>query len=427
MGQGFDLGHGHAAVQVGAHVVRLGRRRVVHIAADVAVAVFGQDLGIRHAARVGRHVLPGAEHVHDLVDVFRPQVVLCLPFAVFAVGVDEQGVVARRAACLVQHQDAGRDAGAVEQVGRQPDHRFEHTTFQKQATHLALFATPEQHAVRHHGSQLAVGLEGGQHVLHEHQVGLLALLGQPHREAARELDLLLDVILAEGRVGQHAVEAPELAVLFQVLGLAQGVLLTDVGIRDAVQQHVHLADGPGGAHLFLPVQRHLLRAAPMLAQVVAHLDEHAARAAGGVVDAHVLLRVAHLHAHAHHFGRGIELTRLLAGLVGKVLQQVFVGRAQQVWELEVLVLQRNLVEVLDEIDEGVVVQRGLPDLAVEVDRAFQHVLQRVGVGIFQRLQRLVEHGADVLLDVLERGLPLAVFVGPFLAPAGSRRHVEVLA
>jgi hypothetical protein len=41
VGEGIDLAYGHAAVQVGAHVVGLGRRGVVDVAADVAVVVFG--------------------------------------------------------------------------------------------------------------------------------------------------------------------------------------------------------------------------------------------------------------------------------------------------------------------------------------------------------------------------------------------------
>ena len=43
--QGIDLSDGYAAVQMCAHVVRLGRRGVVHIAADVAVVVFRLDVG----------------------------------------------------------------------------------------------------------------------------------------------------------------------------------------------------------------------------------------------------------------------------------------------------------------------------------------------------------------------------------------------
>ena len=44
---------------------------------------------------------------------------------------------------------------------------------------LALRPAAEEHAVGHDGGHLAVGLEHRQHVLDEHQVGLLALLGHP--------------------------------------------------------------------------------------------------------------------------------------------------------------------------------------------------------------------------------------------------------
>ena len=422
-------------MQVGAHVVRLGRRGVVHVATDVAVVVLRHDLGHRHAASVGGNVLPRAVGVHDFVDVFRAQVVLRLAFAVFAVGVDEEHMLALGGAGLVEHQYAGRDAGAVKQVAGQADHGFELAVVDEVFAGLALFTATEQHAVRHHRGQPPVGLEHGQHVLHEHQVGLLAFLGHPHREAAGEDHVFLDVVLAERRVGQHAVEAAQFVLLGLVLRLAQGVLLADVGVRDAVQQHVHLADGPGGAHLFLAKQRQLGRIGAVFAQVVARLDQHAARPNCWVVHAHAFARVADFHADAHDFSRGVELAGLLAGRVGEVFDQPLVGGTQQVGEFKVFVAQWDFVEVLDEIDQGVVVQRGLADLAVEVDGALEHVLQGVGVFVFQGFQRLVEHGADVFLDVLERrvvgGLQLAVFVdgvvGPGRVPAGALGHEEVLA
>jgi len=51
--------------------------------------------------------------VDDLVDVFRAQVVLSLAFAVFAVGIDKQHMLAAGSSGLVQHQQAGGNAGAV--------------------------------------------------------------------------------------------------------------------------------------------------------------------------------------------------------------------------------------------------------------------------------------------------------------------------
>src|SRR5713101_5547860 len=38
---GLDFRHRHAAEQVGAHIVRLRRRRIVHVAPDVEVPIIG--------------------------------------------------------------------------------------------------------------------------------------------------------------------------------------------------------------------------------------------------------------------------------------------------------------------------------------------------------------------------------------------------
>ena len=423
---GVDLRQRHPAVQMRPHVMRLRRRRVVHIAADVAVVALFLDLAHWHPPCIARNVPARPVGMHHLVDVLRPQVVLRLALAVLAVGVDEQHRVARRVPRLVQHQDARRNARAVEQVARQPDHRLQVAFLDEVLARLLLLAAPEQHAVRHHRRQPPARLQHRQHVLHEHQVRLLALLRHPDRKAPGELDVLLQVVLAERRIGQHAVEAQKLPLLVLVLRLAQGVLLADHRVRDAVQQHVHLADGPRRAHLLLPVQRQLRRIGPALAQVVARLDQHAARAHRRVVHAHALTGIADLDADPHHLGRGVELARLLARRVGKVLDQPLVGRTEQVRELEVRIAQRDLLEVLDEVDQRVVVERVLADLLVEVD-VLEHILQRVRIGFFQRFERLVQGRADVLLDMLEGRVVLALVVGPALVPARPGRHEEILA
>ena len=143
VGQRIHLGHGHTAVQVGAHVVRFGGRGIVHITADVAVVVFCGNLAHGHAAGVGGHVCPGAVGVDDFVHVFGPQVVLGLAFAVFAVGVDKEHLLALCSPRLVEHQDASRYAGAIKQVAGQADHGFQVTLVYKVPACLALFTTPE--------------------------------------------------------------------------------------------------------------------------------------------------------------------------------------------------------------------------------------------------------------------------------------------
>ena len=140
--------------------------------------------------------------------------------------------------------------------------------------------------------------------------------------------------------------------------------------------------------------------AAALANIVARLDQHAAGAAGGVVDAHVRLRIDDLDECPHHIRRRVELARLLPCRVGEEFDEVFVGGAEQVGKLEVLVPQRNLLEVLDEVGERVVVERALADLPVEVDM-LQHILKRIDIGIFQRFEGLVEAAADIGLEMAD--------------------------
>ena len=115
---------------MGAHVLGLGGWGVVHITADVEVPVVGRvaDLGDRDAAGVAGHVLVTFEDGDDLLDVLRAEVILGAAGMELGVGVDEKdlatpvggfGRVLRSAGQIgSQHQDAGGDRGAIEEVGR---------------------------------------------------------------------------------------------------------------------------------------------------------------------------------------------------------------------------------------------------------------------------------------------------------------------
>ena len=80
---------------------------------------------------------------------------------------------------LVHHQDAGGDAGAVEQVGRQADDRFEPAVLDECSR--GSFSSPPRNSTPcgMTVAMRAVALEHRQHVLDEHQVGLLALFRHP--------------------------------------------------------------------------------------------------------------------------------------------------------------------------------------------------------------------------------------------------------
>ena len=123
-----DLFRGNAAMYMGADVLRLGWRRVVDMATDIAVEVFGLDFLDRNDPRIAGHITAPAVYVDYLRHVLRAQEVLRLALAIFAVRIDEQNVLAFRSMLLVHHENAGGDACAVKQAGRQADHRVEPTS-----------------------------------------------------------------------------------------------------------------------------------------------------------------------------------------------------------------------------------------------------------------------------------------------------------
>ena len=107
---------------------------------------------------------------------------------------------------------------------------------------------------------------------------------------AEGVALVLDVALlllplhAEGRIGEHVVEGPFLAVGGAVEAvLGEGVAEDDVVGVLALDEHVGLADGPG---FVVPVltEELGLGIGIEVADVFLGDGQHAARAAGGVVD-----------------------------------------------------------------------------------------------------------------------------------------------
>ena len=202
---------------------------------------------------------------------------------------------------------------------------------------MAPSTAPEQHAVWHDRGDYAVALEDGQHVLEEHEVGLLAALwGVAVAEPFGVGERGLVVVLAERRVGDHPVEPPQLTTA-GVSGVGERVVVEEIRVPDAVQQHVHLRDRPGGAVVLLPGEVKVGGIAAVVGHVVAGVDQHAARTRARIVDGHAFFGVDEAHHQLHDRAGRVELAALLAGRVGKVTDQILVGGAEQVRKLEVLV------------------------------------------------------------------------------------------
>ena len=155
LGLGRHLRLGHPAQQVGPHVLGLGRRGVVGIAADVEVVVVLGQLGVGHHGGERGDVGEPLVGVDDLLDVLGLQVVLRPAGPVLGVGVDEEHLaLALGWLCALgpQHQDAGGDAGAVEEVGGQADDGVEQVVLDEALADVPLGPAPEQHAVGHDGA-----------------------------------------------------------------------------------------------------------------------------------------------------------------------------------------------------------------------------------------------------------------------------------
>ena len=143
--------------------------------------------------------------------------------------------------------------------------------------------------MRHHDPEPARGVQHCHHVLDERQVALrLRRHAEPEPPVAVVIDhVATPLVEAERRIGDHPVIQQQLSLIDQ-LRVPNRIALLDPGVGQPVEQHVHLADGPGAEVLLLAVERQVawIAAAPL--NVVGAFDQHAARADGRIADAHPL-------------------------------------------------------------------------------------------------------------------------------------------
>jgi len=135
----------------------------VDVAGQVQVVVVAFDLGQGNPTRVAGKLGGAGEAVDDLVDVLGAQAVLEAVLHEAAAGVDHEeaaglGVEPGLGFGLVDHDDAGGDAGAVKEVGRQADDALEVTPADQVAADVGLRVAAEEDAMRQDAGAGAVGL-----------------------------------------------------------------------------------------------------------------------------------------------------------------------------------------------------------------------------------------------------------------------------
>jgi len=108
-------------------VLQILRPCAVDVAGQVEVEiVLGiADLRQRHHAGIARRVGLSGKGVHELVDVLFAKPVLGAVLDEPIGGVDEEDAFAGSGVLFIQHDDAGGNAGPVEEVGGKPDDRFD--------------------------------------------------------------------------------------------------------------------------------------------------------------------------------------------------------------------------------------------------------------------------------------------------------------
>ena len=86
--------------------------------------------------------------IHNLVNILGAQAVLVSVLQKALAGIDHEDACTDTGVLLVDDQNTGRDAGAVEEIGGQADDSFNEALPNKPSADVSLPVSAKQHAVR---------------------------------------------------------------------------------------------------------------------------------------------------------------------------------------------------------------------------------------------------------------------------------------
>ena len=184
-----------------------------------------------------------------------------------------------------------------------------------------------------------------------------------------------------------------------------GVLGSEVGL-DAPEGEVHDGEAAGGGVALLAVDADVAELAAVRFHEFLALDEHAARSAGGVVDASPI-RGNHLDEEADDAGGGVELAAVLSLGAGELGEEVLEDASKEVFGPAGGIGELDGADEVDEFAKAVLVEVGAAVVFV------QGALE-AGIVPFEG-----DHGVvDELADGRELGIGLEE------GPAGLLRNPE---
>ena len=196
------------------------------------------------------------------MDVLGAQTVLVAVLEEALAGVNHEDAGASVSLLLVDDQDAGWDAGAVEQVGGQADEALEQAAPDELAADSGLLVATKQDAVGQDDRALAGALERGDEMEEE---GVIAVLGRGDTVLEALVGVVGRIKTAgpgfgrEGGIGHGEVEGLEAAGAVREVRGGQGVALPQFRGFVVVQDHVHPRQRPGGVVHLLTVDADAVR------------------------------------------------------------------------------------------------------------------------------------------------------------------------
>jgi len=156
----------------------------------------------------------------------------------------------------------------------------------------------------------------------------------------------------EGRIGQHEVGLERRVAVVEE---GVGVVLPQVGL-DAPDGEVHLRHLPRRGVRILAVNRDVVDVARVALDEARRLHEHPARTAAGVIDTPPE-GLQHLNEGLDDARRGVEFARQFALGLGEAREAVFVGAAEDVLRVAVLV-HADVGEEVDDLAQASFVELG---------------------------------------------------------------------
>ena len=205
------------------------------------------------------------------------------------------------------------------------------------------------------------------------------------------------------RIREDHVEASELSVADE-LRIGQRVAFLDGELGHAMKVEIHPRNGRGDRVHFLSVHADGTILQSLTLEIVERLDEHAARAAGRIVDRLARRGTQNLRHQRHDRAVGVELLRRMPRVVRELSDQILVARAHLVRRTP-RNRQRFLGEVVEQRDDDRIRHLGLvrPDRLVAenarepADKTALDLLRRIlGLDAHERLDQF---RADVLGDL----------------------------